>query len=195
MKKLLFSLLALGLVGLSPTISSQVSLSPTVQAAAQATEPLTLDVACDCRTYRLNRVDPANTSPLADGGDTFVIRGKIFPGGAIPAGGTPNNPSPFGPDSPGSIGDWYCRGVYIVSDAEAAAGAQPVASVTQHYLLNEFKDSLVIEQTIIDYGPTADQVLTGGLGKYGGVTGTGQVEIFGVNPTGCPNFRTTFTLK
>jgi hypothetical protein len=191
MKRLLVSLLVLGLLGFVPHVPPEVN----VMAAAQATETLTLDVACDCRTFRLNRVDPAATSDFGDGGDTFVVRGKLFPGGTIPAGGTFDNPSPVGPDSPGSIGDWHCRGVVIVSDAEAAAGAKPLFSFTQHFLLNEFKDSLVIEAAFIEFGAAEDQVLVGGIGKYGGVTGTTRVNQLGFNNTGCPNFSTTFTIR
>jgi hypothetical protein len=191
MKKLLVPLFILGLLSFVPQVPPQVH----VMAAAQATETVTLDVTCDCRTFKLNRVNPANTSEFADGGDTFIIRGKIFPSGTIPAGGTPDKPSPVGPDSSGSIGDWYCRGVHIVSDAEAAAGVKPVGSFTQHYMLNQFKDSLVIEQTLAEFADTADQALIGGIGKYSGVKGDARLQIIGVNNTGCPNFRTTFTIK
>ena len=191
MKKLLVPLFILGLLSFVPQVPPQIN----VMAAAQGTETLTLDGACDCRTFRLNRVDPAATDEGA-GGDTFVIRGKIFPSGTIPAGGTFENPSPVGPDSPGSVGDWHCRGTILVSDAEAAAGVKPAASLTQHYLLNQFKDSLVIEQALVDFGAdTADQALVGGIGTYGGVTGAARLEILGVNNTGCPNFRTAFTIK
>jgi hypothetical protein len=69
-----------------------------------------------------------------------------------------------------------------------------VGSVTQHYLLNQFRDSLVIEAAPIDFG-ASDQILVGGIGKYGGVTGTTRVGELGVNNTGCPNFSTTFTIK
>jgi hypothetical protein len=192
MKKLLVSLFVLGLLGFAPHVPPEVNVMPAVQANAQ--ETLTVDVACDCRTFRLNRVDPAATSDFGDGGDTFVVRGKLFPGGTIPAGGTFDNPSPVGPDSPGSVGDWHCRGVIIVSEAEAAAGAKPLFSYTQHYLLNQFKDSLVIESALIEFD-AEDQVLVGGIGQYGGVTGTARAETLGTNNTGCPNFRTTFTIK
>jgi hypothetical protein len=190
MKKPLVSLFVLGLLGFAPQVPSPVK----VMATAQATESLTVDVTCDCRTWRMNRVDPAATD-LGSGGDTFVVRGKIFPSGTIPAGGTPDQPSPIGPDSPGSIGDWYCRGTIIASDAEAAAGVKPVGSFTQHYLLNQFKDSLVIEQTLAEFADTGDQALVGGIGKYSGVKGDARLQIIGVNNTGCPNFRTTFTIK
>jgi hypothetical protein len=192
MKKLLVSLFVLGLLSFVPHVPPQVNVMPAVQANTQ--ETLTLDVACDCRTFRLNRVDPAATD-LGSGGDTFVFRGKIFPSGTIPAGGTFDNPSPVGPDSPGSIGDWHCRGTVIVSEAEAAAGAKPLFSFTQHFLLNQFKDSLVIEAAFIEFGGAEDQVLVGGIGEYGGVTGTTRVNQLGFNNTGCPNFSTTFTMK
>jgi hypothetical protein len=191
MKKLLGLLFVLGLLSFAPHVPPQVK----VMAAAQATESLTVDVTCDCRTFRMNRVDPTATDN-GSGGDTFIVRGKIFPSGTIPAGGTYDNPSPVGPDSPGSIGDWHCRGTIIASDAEAAAGARPLGSLTQHYMLNQFKDSLIIEAVAVDFeSDTADQALVGGIGQYGGVTGTGRLQILGVNNTGCPNFRTAFTIK
>src|SRR6202007_2825743 len=55
---------------------------------------------------------PANTSnPIR--GTTFIVYGKIFPAGTIPSGVTS-----FDPNSPGSIGTWFCRGVFLADFAD-----------------------------------------------------------------------------
>src|SRR5260370_7248820 len=47
-------------------------------------ETFTIDVACDARTYRQNNVDPS--APGSSRGDTFIVQGKIYPGGTLPKG-------------------------------------------------------------------------------------------------------------
>src|SRR5262249_10321999 len=89
---------------------------------------LTVDVACDARTYRQNNMDPSALG--SHRGDTFIVAGRIFPGGTIPAGD-----GVFSPDNPGSIGKWICRGVWMVSSDQLAAGASPAFDTSQIYLL------------------------------------------------------------
>ncbi|SRR5260370_6594880 len=101
-------LLALGLI-LAPY--SFYSISNPANANSGNPGEFTIDVACDARTYRQNNVDAAASG--SHRGDTFIVSGKIYAGGTIPAG-----QGVFSPDRPGSIGDWTCRGVWLVNSAE-----------------------------------------------------------------------------
>src|SRR5690606_19463774 len=88
-------------------------------------------------------------------GDTFIVTGRIYPGGTIPAGGV------FNPDTPGSIGTWTCRGVYNFDAEEMEAGAEPMVFTTQVF---QFDDGT----TIVTEGPegmaTHTRAVTGGTG-------------------------------
>ena len=52
--------------------------------AQNSGKTFTVDVACDARTYRQNNVDPSAAG--SNRGDTFIVAGKIYPGGTIPQG-------------------------------------------------------------------------------------------------------------
>src|SRR5687768_7907162 len=58
-------------------------------------------------------------------GDAFIVTGKIYPGGTIPAEGV------FSPFTPGSIGEWTCRGVYNFDLADLNLGKEPMVFTTQ----------------------------------------------------------------
>src|SRR5262245_45903197 len=92
---------------LVPGVPSAGAASDAQRAASDVT--VTFDIAFDWRTYRgIHGVDPFATNPPdIKRGDTFVLNGTIFPEGTLPAG-----PSDLGPDSPGGIGQFYCRGVF-----------------------------------------------------------------------------------
>src|SRR5260370_39215411 len=68
---------------------------------------LSYDVAIDIKTFSLSNNDPADPKNPRRG-STFVVYGKIFPAGTIPAG-----VSSFDPNQPGSIGNWVWRGVFL----------------------------------------------------------------------------------
>lgn len=149
-------------------------------------DTFTIDVACDARTYRQNNVDP-----LAGGsnrGDTFIVQGKIYPGGTIPKGN-----DVFGPDNPGSIGTWICRGTWMVSSSELASGASPAFDTTQIYLLPDETKQLFSEGL---EGPVPTlRVVTGGTGSAFGASGQVRQELLGTNSTGLFNLRFTFRLR
>jgi hypothetical protein len=183
MKKLLLSLLVLALVVLAPTNPSQVG---TVQVAqADTTSVIVLDVAFDGATFVLNQVTPG--APDIARGDTFVLNGKIFAGGTIPAG------SDFDPNSAGSIGKFICRGTSLYNGAEIASGAAPFVATTQTFL-SDNGNALITEGLEAGVSPITRSV-TGGWGQYGGVSGDVTLELIGFNITGFENYRCKFTLK
>jgi hypothetical protein len=146
----------------------------------------TIDVACDARTYRQNNVDPAASG--SHRGDTFIVSGKIYPGGTIPAG-----QGVFSPDNPGSVGDWTCRGVWLVSSDELANGTAPAFDTSQIYLLpNETKQ--LFSEGLEGPAPTLRAVI-GGTGSMSEATGQVRQELLGTNVTGLFNFRFTFKVN
>jgi len=156
--------------------------------AVRASKPhrLVLDVALDTRTFTFDRgVKPFESNPPDIlRGDTFVVNGKVYPGGTIPAG-----ESVFSPDEPGAIGDWLCRGVFLVGFTEIAAGAPIHVDTTQLFLLAR-DSSLVTEgqEGVV----TTRRAVTGGTGRYKGVAGQARQEMLGTNTTGLFNLRITF---
>lgn len=174
-KLMAFGLFVLGLAGLLHSLPSQVK--------AQRGTTLNLDVACDCRTFSFNRgISFVEVLP----GDTFIVRGGIFPAGTLPEGAATNDPN-----APGSIGNWTCRGTQAVSFADAIAGVQPAAFITQYHLLNDGRG-------LVSDGPTGEPeglfAVTGGLGSFSGAGGNLTATIIGTNATGCPNIRFAFNL-
>lgn len=186
MKRLPVLLLVFALATL---LTSFIYFNPDVSAQTAGTT-ITLDVALDGRTFVVNRVDPSAGS--INRGDTFVLDGKIFEGGTIPLGGTKTEPSSVGPDSPGVIGDWICRGTYLVDSAELSTAK--IQRATTNYFLLPDKDRLVTEGF---EGAASDitRVITGGLRQYDGARGNTTVERLGINATGAYNMRFVFTMQ
>ena len=157
--------------------------------AAQNGNPhvLVLDVAQDFRTFSVS-----HGRTLADAlrGDAFIVNGKIYPGYTIPGGGTMQNPSHFGPDMPGSIGEWVCRGVFYKSLADILRGAEPHVYSTQYHEIRG-------RGTILSDGPEGGQqirALTGGTLDFRGIEGDVTETPIGTNPTGGFNLRFTIRL-
>lgn len=180
---MLASVVVLGLT-LAPFSFSSIS-NPTNANSLSAGE-FTIDVACDARTYRQNNVNPAASG--SHRGDTFIVSGKIYPGGTIPAG-----QGVFSPDNPGSVGDWTCRGVWLVSSEELANGAAPAFDTSQIYLLPDESKQLFSEG-LEGPAPTLRAVI-GGTGSMSEATGQVRQELLGTNVTGLFNFRFTFKVN
>lgn len=172
---------------------------------AQMEDSLELDVACDGRTFRLIRVDPAQADAPPMMGDTFIVVGSIYPAGAIEEGLA-------GPDQEGAIGRWVCRGTFALDAATAEEGAA-LAITTVLFALGEglsstagqlqaAPDGIVTE----GFEPESEEPLTrgiiGGYGAYGGVRGDQIQVVRGTNDTEimvapeivlpAPNFTFTF---
>jgi len=157
-----------------------------VSAQQNGNRAFTIDVACDARTYTQNNVDPSASG--SHRGDTFIVMGKIYPGGTIPAG---NNV--FTPDNMGSIGTWICRGAWLVSSTQLAGGASPGFDTTQIYLLPDEYKQLFSEGL---EGPSATlRAVTGGTGSMSGARGQVRPELLGTNTSGLFNIRFTFQLQ
>jgi hypothetical protein len=187
--------MALGILasmpGRVPGFRPLVELQGVVKAANEHT--LTFDVACDCRMG----------SPAFFGGnrgDAWIVSGKIFPAGTLPAGTGTNDPTlPVGGVAP--IGDWTCRGQNALPfppAVGAAYDASPFGFNTQYFILNDGR-ALTVEGYALP-GFTGEQLsVTGGIGGFSGAGGDVEEGPIGTsastNATGCPNFRAKFTIR
>lgn len=184
LKRLMISVFALATIGFT-----LMSAGSRASSASTTGEPFTFDVAIDSRTYVVNRVDPEAESIVR--GDTFVISGKIFPGGTIPTEGTASEPSSFGPDSEGAVGDWICRGTYLV-DADQLETAKMQRLTTQYFLLPN-TDRIITEG--FESVSSVTRIVTGGVRVYNGAGGSSVQTNLGINETGAYNVRFEFTLQ
>ena len=195
MKKRLFTVLivALPAIGLGIKALAQDEKDPFCHRRGDRDEgvrTLVYDVACDARTFRLNK---SGTLMDARRGDGFIVEGKIFPEGTIPPGGTIDNPGTFDPDTaPGSLGTWICRGTFNFDISEILAGANPDLYSTQLHLFDNGR-GLVHEGP--EGGAPQLRALTGGIGQFSGASGEVLEEPIGVNSTGLFNIRHTFRIK
>jgi hypothetical protein len=149
--------------------------------AAQTT--LELDMACDGRTFRLNRTNQTGEIGLPVVGDTFIVYGSVYPAGSFDHGVA-------GPDDPGAIGRWICRGTFLI-DIESGAVPHVVTTVlfaladglsATNGLVGEATDGLLtqgleggLEETRI--------VLGGGYGRHAGARGEVVQVLRGENET------------
>ena len=134
---------------------------------------LDIDVACNGGTMAINRAAGADPDGLPERGDTFIIQGRMYPGGTIEAGLT-------GPGQEGSIGTWICQGWFFYDVAEFADGAAPHVITTQLYLFDN-GDGLVSQGT--EGGYRTLRPVTGGYGSYIGASGQVSEEDIETNNT------------
>lgn len=148
------------------------------------------DVGCDACTFLLNK-----SGALLDArrGDSFIVQGKIFPAGAIPAGRTVDAPGSFDPDTaPGSTGTWVCRGNFNSDIGDILKGAHPHIISTQLHL---FDNGSAFVHEGPEGGAPELRALLGGIGNFMGATGKVLEEPVGVNRTGLFNIHHTFRIE
>jgi hypothetical protein len=150
---------------------------------------LVIDLAEDARTGV-----PPPSGPPPKRGDTFIVNGKLYPGGTLPAGDGLDIDT-----LTGSIGTWVTRGTFNFDFSQfLATGAHPLLSSTEYYLFTPTGVSDG-EEALFSEGPefpaTTHRVVLGGTGRYRGVIGEVQEETLGDNSTGFANKRYTFTIR
>src|SRR2546425_2845491 len=170
-----------GLAGVGPGFKPLHDLEALAEAASD--DILTFDVACDCRTGSPGFFAGTRGAP-------FIINGKIFPAGTLPAGTATNDPTqPV--NGVASIGNWICRGQVagIFPPAIASAyGSTPPVFNTQYFILNDGR-ALTAEGYVVSFQTGERLSVTGGIGGFSGASGFIEEAPFGTNATGCPNFR------
>jgi hypothetical protein len=185
-----FAKISLSAAGLAGFAVMTVSVLPDAVKAADGTNTLTFDVACDCRTG----------AGGPNRGDPFIINGKIFPAGTLPSGTASNDPTlPVNGVAP--IGNWICRGQNSLPFPNIIAPAystSPFAFFDWYFILNDGRGLTAAGYPISEAGAAKDMStlsVTGGIGSFSGASGDIQAASFGTNATGCPNFRTTFRFQ
>src|SRR4051794_7190733 len=152
----------------------------------------TVDLAVDCRTVV--------TGP--NRGDIFIINGKIFPAGILPSGPASNDPI-LSVSGVAPIGDWLVRGHHAlplpVPDLIAQAySTAPGDFGTTYFILDGGRTALITETYAfldeVGNPSLAFSAVTGGIGRFRGVSGDTEGPPIGTNVTGCPNSRLMFKL-
>ena len=160
-----------------------VALPATGRATESSGREVVHDVAIDGRSFRVVRADQSDPSAPPRLGDAFVVYGTIFPAGTFDRGN-------LGPDQPGVIGRWICRGVFNV---DVGTEAVPhVVSTVQHVLgaglaatigrVEQAADAIVHEG--LEGGvPLTRRSILGGYGAFAGARGEAIQELRGENET------------
>jgi hypothetical protein len=155
-----------------------------------------VDVAIDGRTWRMedgtNPFYPVFTGALARG-KTFIVSGKIYRGGTLASGGDFGGASnPAGPETPGAIGTWICRGAFNLDIDQIAAGEVPHVTSTQFF---HFEDGSSIVSDGPEGGAEVLRAIVGGTGLFRQVQGDVRETPLGVNTTNMFNVRFAFNLR
>ena len=146
------------------------------------------DVSVDATTTRTLY----QTNGTISRGDTFIIEGKIYPGGMIPVEGK------FNPTNSGAIGTWTCRGVYTFDLPDLAAGREPMVYTTQYFHFDD--GSMIVTEGTEGVAPSR-RVVTGGTARYQGINGAVLQQFLHFNDTvdvdgmAGLNFTFSFDLK
>ena len=160
-----------------------------------------VDVAIDGRTWRMedgsNPFFPTFTGALARG-KTFIVSGKIYRRGTLASGGdfgdatdgVANNPA--GPETPGAIGTWVCRGAFNLDIDQIAAGEAPHVTSTQFF---HFDDGSSIVSDGPEGGAEVLRAIVGGTGLFKQLRGEVTETPLGVNSSNMFNVRFAFVLR
>ncbi|HSE39635.1 MAG TPA: hypothetical protein VLH08_02630 [Acidobacteriota bacterium] len=184
MKKLLWAVV----IAASAVLAISFMPQPATT-SVQAAKAVAYDVSLNGETFTLNQSDNGATDVRR--GDVYLLNGQVYPGGTIPAGGSRTEPSSFGPDSPGSIGSFYCKGVFLVGAKRMEVEKIQRAS-TQYFVLNN-KSRLITEG--FEGSTNTNRIILGGVGEFAGARGVVTMERIGINATGSYNLRFTFNLE
>jgi hypothetical protein len=186
MKRILKIALPLGFFATVVTLAGVApGFWPLAELQAAGDGDVTYDVACDCRTG----VAGPNR------GDPFIIQGKIFPAGTLPAGAATNDPTQA-VNGVSPIGNWICRGQNsfpIPAVVAPAYALTPAAFNTQYFILNDGRGLTAEGYDVLPAGELLS--ITGGIRGLSGATGFIEEGPFGANVTGCPNFRAKFHIQ
>jgi hypothetical protein len=162
------------------------------KAEPQDFETFTVDVAVDHQTFALNPSTGLVLNPQPPGpnrGSTFIVDGKIFPGGTLQKGAGIGDPN-----VPGSIGVWICKGIFT-----SVLGSQNIGfNTTQMFEFNGDSDAIWtegLEGGLGKAGVITRRTILGGTGKYTGAAGEVVQESLGTNAGGTPNIRLTFNVQ
>ena len=163
-----------------------------VKAGPQDFEAFTVDVAVDHGTFALTPSTGLvlNPQPLGPNrGSTFIVDGKIFPGGTLAKGAGVGDPN-----MPGNIGVWICKGIFTSVLGTADVGF----NTTQMFEFDGDTNAIWtegLEGGLGRAGVITHRAILGGAGKFAGAQGEVIQESLGTNVGGTPNIRLTFRIQ
>ena len=155
-----------------------------------------IDIACNGTTFQFVG---ATSGGAPAKGDTFVVKGYIYPAGTFKKYGATSGVNADGsPQFPNLvIGIWSCRGWFLQDFATAKTG--PFVATTQMY---DFSTDGFAKQSLTSDGlELADQnvkitrAIVGGTGSYAGSKGQVEQQSIGLNATGLLNLTFAFDLR
>jgi len=155
-----------------------------------------VDVAVDMRTFAAipSTGNPPGEPVGPNRGTTFIVNGKVFPGGDLPSGTASNDPN-----QEGSIGDWVCRGILTSDLASQLAGEDEIGfDTTQMLIFGSDRRAIWsegLEGGLGEVGVTTHRIVLGGTGAFLAASGDVVQESLGTNVTGAPNIRLTYRLR
>ncbi len=155
-----------------------------------------VDVAVDMRTFAAipSTGNPPGEPVGPNRGTTFIVNGKVFPGGDLPSGTASNDPN-----QEGSIGDWVCRGILTSDLASQLAGVDEIGfDTTQMLIFGSDRRAIWsegLEGGLGEVGVTTHRIVLGGTGAFLAASGDVVQESLGTNVTGAPNIRLTYRLR
>lgn len=173
------------------------AVATTVTSGAFRREQQVVDVALLGHTWRQGTL--SNPASEADFHAPFVVEGWIYASGTIQGDG-------FIPTEEDSIGRWFCRGWLIVDEVRP----EPHVLTAQNFYFGAIRPEALfpsdhlssegLEGSLTGQFPTRS--ITGGAGKYMGVSGQVDQKPNGVNTTvfsdgtddPAPNFSMEFDL-
>jgi len=164
----------------------------TAKAERQDFDEFTVDVAVDHETFAIVPSAGLVLHPKAVGpnrGTSFIVDGKVFPGGTLQEGDGQGDPN-----MSGSIASWICKG-FFTSDL----GTEDIGfNTTQMFKFDGDTDAIWTEGLEAGLGKaavTTHRTILGGTGKYHGAQGEVIQRSLGTNVGGTPNIRVTFKIQ
>ena len=196
MKRICWSL-AVFVVATAVLFSGNAPLSAADASLPSPVGRLAVDVAMDGATWRMNDSSnpffPVFTGALARG-NTFIVSGNIYPLGTLKAGGAFGGgaANPSGPETPGPIGTWVCRGTFNLDIGDIAAGGFPHVTSTQVFT---FMSGEVVVTEGPEGGAEVLRSVIGGAGRLRHAGGDVVETPLGVNTSNLFNVRFHFRLE
>lgn len=153
-------------------------------------ESFVVDVAVNHATFAIIPSTGLVQQPEALGpnrGTTFIVDGKVFPGGTLHTGAGIDDPN-----EAGSIGDWSCKGFFTTDLGTADVGFD----TTQRFEFdgNDQIWTEGLEAGLGKIGVVTHRTILGGTGRFKGAAGEVIQEALGTNVGGTPNIRLTFKI-
>jgi hypothetical protein len=160
-------------------------------------ETFTVDVAVDHATFALVPSTGLVEAPEGTGpnrGAPFIVNGKIFPAGTLHPGDGQGDPN-----QPGSIGTWFCKGIFTSDLLVQMSGLDKIGFNTTQMLEFDGDRQAIwtegLEGGLGEAGVITHRIILGGTGHYRGASGEVVQESLGTNLTGTPNIRLRFRIE